>query len=108
MTVISVRVGVVVVSSAILTASLTGCGSASGHPCSGAAVDYGSNAHGEATPNAALVALLDKQQHGPPASAWRRDSSTKAQVIFQSGSSRVSVFQVPDTSWVVDEYTFCG
>jgi hypothetical protein len=108
MTVIGSRFGVWVVSAAMLAASLTGCESGSRGSCTGAEIDYAATAHGQATPSEALAALLDKRPHGLPATGWQRHSSAKDQVVFRSGSSRISVFQVADTSWLVDSYTFCG
>jgi hypothetical protein len=107
------RLGVAVVSGAILAASLTGCGSGSGSSgsgagsrCTGAEIDYVANAHGKATPGAALTALLHRRSL--PVTGWQRHDSAKDQVVYRSGSSRVTVFQVADTSWLVDSYSFCG
>jgi hypothetical protein len=105
MTMTDKRLATGVMSSAILAASLTGCGS--GSNCSGATLDYGTSAHGEVTPSKALTTLLAKHPQGLPASGWKRDSNSTVNVVFRSGSSQVSVFQVPDTSWVVDHYTSC-
>jgi hypothetical protein len=108
MTMIGARLGAGMVSAAILAVSLTGCGSGSGGSCTGAEIDYVANAHGQATPGSTLAAFLRKQPHGLPATGWQRKSSSKDQVVFRSGSSRVTVFQVADTSWLVDSYMFCG
>jgi hypothetical protein len=113
MTMIVRRLGVAVVSGAILAASLIGCGSGSGSGgsgagsgCTGAELDYVANAHGKATPDAARMALL--RSRSLPVTGWQRHDTAKDQVVYQSGSSRITVFQVADASWLVDSYSFCG
>jgi hypothetical protein len=112
MTMIVRRLGVGVVSAAILAGSLTGCGSgsgsraASGSGCTAIEFDFAANPHGQATPGQALTDLLHRRSL--PTTGWQRHDTAKDQVVYRSGSSRVTVFQVADASWLVDSYSFCG
>jgi hypothetical protein len=75
--------------------------------CSGFAIDFAVDTHGQTTPLAAVEEFSHQGIASVPGSGWRQVSTDDAGVRLRSGDATVHVMPLPDGTWVVDSGTTC-
>jgi ferric-dicitrate binding protein FerR (iron transport regulator) len=94
---------------AVLVAAVAGTGGCAlvGAECSGFAIDFAEDAHGEDSPMAAVEAYSGHGTAGMPSSGWRQVGRDAGGVRLRSGSATLHVTRMPDGSWMVDSGSSC-
>jgi hypothetical protein len=91
---------------AATVAATTGC-SLVGQECSGFAIDFALDAHGQDSPEAAAEAVSREGTADLPGSGWRQVGTDDGGVRMRSGMATVHVLRLPDGSWAVDSGSTC-
>jgi hypothetical protein len=87
-------------------ATTAGC-SLIGQECSGFAVDYAVDGHGQDSPEAAAEAFSHDGTASIPGSGWRRVGTDEGGVRLRSGAANVHVLRFSDGTWAVDSGSAC-